>query len=163
MSEIVPGQPVVSHCVSLCENFTRLAALIHEAFDAPLTDLKDDADDDAIPSQSLPTQQPPPIQLPQSSSNPKTFQANKRSRARRLVKRSAAQQANNTHLKAVSLKRRSHAPVKKLPFNVARDVRASKPGWTGTSSELGSLNGRQTISVEEGKEIGLVELEWDGR
>lgn len=166
MSDVTPGKPVLSCCVDLESNFARLQRLIYESFDAPLTDVEDDPQDDvediSCASYTLPNPSSSSAAT-SSSGNPKTTASNKRFRARRLIKRSSVQQSNNTHLKDVSLKRRAQAPPRKIAFNMAQDVRASKPGWTGASAELGSLNGRKTITPEEAKEIGIVELAWDGR
>lgn len=155
---------MVSHCVDLRSNLTRLELLLSKSFDGPITDIEDDPEDDVediAPSQNSLGFSPPHPSL--GSSISKTAASNKRARSRRLVTRSAAQESNNSHLKAVSLKRRAEAPPRKIPFSVARDLRASKPGWTGSSAELGSLNNRKVVSLEEAKDIGLVELAWDGR
>ena len=134
-----------------------------------MTDTEDDVDDDAEDETPV---YAPPISVtnakPSSSdsSSPSagsraTKAANIRKRLLRDVRRAIQQGSLNTTQKSVLMKHRRKVTPAFFDFDTAEDVHPSKPGWTGSSSELHSL--KRTLSLAEVLEMGLKEYAWDGK
>lgn len=134
-----------------------------------------------ISSAFKPLSAQPPLQpsLPQTLDNPRSLspalptssthnirrsKKQQRFKERRLKRRAQAQEAAQSSLKAVAIRRRSRAKTDKVELNVAMgDLRAASTGWVGVGANDRTAVEAKNEGVKELLEGGRMRyVDWDG-